>query len=245
MAQIQLGIDIGGTGIKGGVIDVTTGEFVADKIKIGTPSPAHPKDVAKVVNELIESFNWTQKIGFGFPAIVQHGICKSASNIPNSWIDVDLEKFFKKKTGLDCTFANDADVAGIAELEFGDYKNKDGSILLLTLGTGIGSAFMYNGQLIPNSEFGHLLYKDSIFEKYASNSARKKNDWSYDKWGSHLNALLNHIERILSPNLIILGGGISKKFDEFKHTIDCNTEIRPAQLQNNAGIIGAAVLARK
>ncbi|MCL4145233.1 UNVERIFIED_CONTAM: hypothetical protein GTU68_067187 [Idotea baltica] len=212
---------------------------------MGTPSPAHPKDVMVVINEMINHFNWKDNIGVGFPSIVKNGVCKSAANIPKTWIDKNLEDYFKKRTGLKCCFANDADIAGLAELQFGGYKSSKGLIILLTLGTGIGSALFNDGVLIPNSEFGHLLYKDSVFEDYASNNARKRNKWSFDQWGKHLNALIQHLERVLSPDLIILGGGISKSFEEFKHTLSpTNAKVQAAILQNNAGIIGAAVMAK-
>lgn len=244
MPNHQLGIDIGATGIKGALVDLSTGELLEEKVKFGTPKPATKKDVAKVVKQLIDHFSWKGPVGCGFPSIVQNGYCRSASNIPEEWIGTDLNRFFEKSIGNSFVFANDADLAGLAEMEFGSIENRqDGVVILATLGTGIGSAFFYNSVLIPNTELGSLLYKKSKFEKYASNSARKKNEWNYDEWGEHLNAFVHHVDRLFSPEMIILGGGVSKRYADYAHTLTSEVRIEPASLLNNAGIIGAAVLA--
>lgn len=240
-----LGIDVGGTGIKGAMVDTTKGELVSDKIKYGTPQPSTPESVMTVINKLIDDFDCRgQKFGCGFPSIIKHNVCMSASNIDNGWIDKNLHEYFLKHTGSQVNFVNDADAAAVAEMTHGLGKDKMGTLILLTLGTGIGSGIYVDGKLFPNSEFGHLLYKKSVFEHYASNGARKKNDLSWKDWGKELNVFLNHVDFIINPDLIILGGGVSKYYEEkFKKYLDVKTPVVQASMGNNAGIIGAAMLA--
>jgi len=242
---ITLGIDVGGTGIKGAMVDTDKGEFVTDKIKYATPQPSTPESVMTVINQLIDDFDVRGKnFGCGFPSIIKDGICHSASNIDKGWIGLDLEDHFQKHTGSHVTFVNDADAAAVAEMTHGLGRGKMGTVILITLGTGIGSGIFLNGKLFPNSEFGHLLYKKSVFEHYASNGARKKKDLSWKEWGSELNTYLNHVEFIINPDLILLGGGVSKYYEEkFKKYINVNTPVERASMGNNAGIIGAAMLA--
>lgn len=241
MSKLVLGIDIGGTGIKGAVVDVKTGEFVSEKIKYKTPEISTPKAVLSIIKKMIEDFEWDKKrIGFGFPAIIKNGVSCSAANIDKSWIDFDIVDYFGKHIKNPLTVVNDADSAGLAELLFGAAKKKKGTVLLLTLGTGIGSALFVDGKLIPNTEFGHLKWKKSITEDYASNRARKTKDLEWSEFGKELNAVINHIELLLSPDCIIIGGGISKNFDEYVDCLDAKAEVIPAKLKNNAGIIGAA-----
>lgn len=241
MSKHVLGIDIGGTGTKGAIVDIKTGEFVSDKIKYKTPEESTPKAVLSVIKNMVTDFEWEGKqIGFGFPAIIKEGLACSAANIHKDWIDFDIANYFGKELNCPLTVVNDADSAGLAELLFGAAKDKQGSVLLLTLGTGIGSALFVDGYLVPNTEFGHLKWKDSITEDYASNRARKSNKLDWSEFGKELNAVLNHIELLLSPDCIILGGGISKSFDEYVDCFDIKAEIIPAKLKNNAGIIGAA-----
>jgi len=242
---ITLGIDVGGTGIKGALVDTEKGEFVTDKIKYATPQPSTPESVMTVINQLIDDFDVRGKnFGCGFPSIIKDGICHSASNIDKGWIGLDLRDHFQKHTGSHVTFVNDADAAAVAEMTHGLGKGKMGTVILITLGTGIGSGIFLNGKLFPNSEFGHLLYKKSVFEHYASNGARKKKDLSWKEWGSELNTYLNHVEFIINPDLILLGGGVSKYYEEkFKKYINVNTPVERASMGNNAGIIGAAMLA--
>ncbi len=244
-SKIILGVDIGGTGIKGALVDTSTGKAVTDRIRIETPQPASPEAVADTVNILIKEIGYKGSIiGCGFPAIIHNGVAKSASNIDESWIGVDAEKLFSKKTGKEVFVLNDADAAGIAEVHFGRLKGASGVSILLTLGTGIGSAVFINGQLVPNTEFGHLYLKDhkKIVEKYASNSVRKRKDLDYEEWIMRLNELLNHLGHIFSPSNIVLGGGISKKFDDYeKYFDDFEFKLKPAKLLNHAGLIGAAI----
>ncbi len=237
-----LGFDIGGTGIKAALIDIEAGKLLTDRIKIETPKPSNTRAVAKVVKELIKTFKYEGPVGCGFPAIIHHGVAKSAANIDKSWIDLDLEKYFKKVTGLPFYAANDADVAGLAEVKFGGADQK-GTVIVLTVGTGIGSGMFLNGQLIPNTEFGHLLYKNSISEHYVSNSARKKKDWSWEDWAPKFGKYLQHLELLFSPDLFVIGGGASSKFDRYGDLLKVKTPVIPAQFQNDAGVLGAAIYA--
>jgi len=241
MSELVLGIDIGGTGTKGAVVDLKTGEFFSEKIKYKTPLVSTPAAVLEVVNQIIKDFDWSgKKIGFGFPAIIKNGMSCSAANIHKDWINFDIIKYFKKYITGDITVVNDADAAGLAELLFGAAKDQTGSVLLLTLGTGIGSALFVDGKMVPNTEFGHLKWKDSITEDYASNRARKTKKLDWPAFGKELNEVLKHIELLLSPDTIIIGGGISKNFDEYQQFFDTKATVIPAKLKNNAGIIGAA-----
>ncbi len=240
----SLGIDVGATGIKGAIIDLTKGELITDRIKYPTPKPATPDAMVKVMGQLVKDFNWEGKpIGMGFPSLIKNGVALTASNIDDKWIDFPVHKFLKKKLKCAINIVNDADAAGLAELQFGDRKNKKGIVILLTVGTGIGSAVFLNGKLIPNTELGHLFYKDGVIEDYVSNHARESKDMSYQDWGSELNLVLTHLEYIFSPDRFIIGGGISKKFHKYKQYIDITTSVEPAQMLNNAGIVGAAMAA--
>ena len=237
-----LGIDVGGTGVKGALVDTKSGSLISDKIKYATPRPSTPKKVVRVINQLIDDFGVRgERFGCGFPSVIKNNIVYTAANIDKGWMGVNLRNFFKEHTGSEVFFINDADAAGLAEMRFGAGKGVKGTVILLTLGTGIGSGIFLNGKLVPNTEFGHLLYKESVFEHYASNGARKRLDLSMKEWSKELNTFLNHVNFILNPDLIILGGGVSKKFEDFKGFLDVGTEVVPALMQNNAGIIGAAM----
>ena len=236
-----LGIDIGGTGIKGAIVDTSTGDLLTEKFRLKTPKPAKPEEVAKTVHQIAEHFNWKGKAGAGFPTPLAHGKCMSGGNLDPDWKGVHVDQLFGKVTGLDFTVINDADAAAEAEMHFGAGKGKSGLVAVITLGTGIGSGLFFNGQLLPNTELGHVSYKDEAFEKYAADSIRKKEDLSYSKWGRRLNKYFKHIELILSPDLFIIGGGASSKIHKFKDEITINTPIIPAENQNEAGIIGAAM----
>lgn len=237
-----LGVDIGGSGIKGNIVDTLTGQLLDERFKIFTPKPSDPDAVIQVIREIIDHFNWDSKpLGFGFPAIIKHGKCLSASNIDKSWLNFEIEAEFKSRIHPALVVLNDADAAGLAEYYFGNARNIMGTVIVLTLGTGIGSALFYDGVLVPNTEFGHLLYKDTIFEKYASSSAKKRKKWSYAKWAGYLHIYLEHLNKLFSPERIILGGGISRSFRKFSPYIqDIPVEIIPASMENEAGIIGAA-----
>lgn len=237
-----LGIDVGGTGIKANIVDTKTGEFLREKYKIKTPNPADPNSIIECLKGIVDHYKWNnQPIGVGFPSVISNGISKTASNIDQQFIGYPINQNFSAALGCPVKVVNDADVAGIAEIKFGSNINKNGLVILITLGTGIGSALFFNGTLIPNTEMGHLLYKKSVFEKYASNSARTSKKLSWQKWGKELNVYLNHLSLILSPNLILIGGGVSKYFDEYKNYLTVDTEIRRATLLNEAGILGAAM----
>ena len=237
-----LGIDVGATGIKGAIVDMNKGELITERIKYPTPKPATPQAMTEVMKKIVADFNWKGKpIGVGFPSIIKEGVALSASNIDDTWLDFPIVGFLNKKLKSPVKVINDADAAGLAEKEFGCGKDKKGLVILLTLGTGIGSAIFYNGVLLPNTELGHLKWHDSIAEKYASNNARETKELSFKAWGKELNKLLNHIEFILSPDHIILGGGISKKFEKYGEYLKTNASIEPAKMLNNAGIVGAAM----
>ncbi len=238
-----LGIDIGGTGIKGAIVNTEKGELVTERFRIPTPKPAIPQEVAKVIAKIVSHFNYNGVVGCGFPTPLSHGVCKSGGNLHEAWKDTNVEELFTDKTGLKYTVVNDADAAAIAEMNFGAGINKKGLVAVITLGTGIGSGLFYDGILIPNSELGHVSYKNEAFEKYAADSIRKKEDLSYRKWGKRLNKYFNHIELILSPDLFIIGGGASKKLDRYIDQIKIAAPIIPAENKNEAGIIGAAMAA--
>ncbi len=241
----QLGLDIGGSGIKGAIVETETGELLTDRHKILTPKPATPKAVAKEVKRLVKYFGWTEPVGCCFPTIVKRGIAQSYGNISPLWLNQDVEELFSEKTGLEFKVGNDADLAGIAEMTFGAGKGKTGKVLMITIGTGLGTALFYNGKLIPNLEFGRVLSQSGEpIEFYAADSARKKEKLSLEEWALRFNFFLNHVIRILSPDFIIVGGGISKKFDEFKTYLDIEVPIEVAHFRNRAGIIGAAMYAQ-
>ncbi len=234
-----LGIDIGGSGIKGAIVDVSSGQLVSKRVRLETPLPATPQAVAGTVAELVKQLNWHGPVGCGFPAIISQGVAKSAANIDASWIGTDVEALLSKATACPCSVVNDADAAGLAEMRFGCGKERSGTVLVLTLGTGIGSALFYNGMLYPNSELGHLQMKTGIAEQYASAAARKNEGLSWKAWAKRLNKFFSQVERLFSPELIILGGGVSRKHDKFFPYLNLQAEVQPAELRNQAGIIGA------
>jgi polyphosphate glucokinase len=240
-----LGIDIGGTGIKGNIVNVSTGELLGEKFKIRTPYPATPEAIMECLQQMVDHFDWKgKKIGIGFPAVIKHGISLTASNIDKKFINYPIDEQFSKALGCDVKVVNDADAAGIAEITYGKGKDVKGLVIFITLGTGIGSALFLDGRLIGNTEFGHLKYKKSIFEKYASNSARENKKMSWHKWAAELNIYLNHIDLLLSPDLILIGGGVSKHFDQYKEYLDVKVPAIPASMLNDAGIVGAAMAAK-
>lgn len=241
--MLILGVDIGGSGLKGAVVDVSSGELRSERIRLDTPKPSTPERMAQTFAQLVDKLQWTGPVGCGFPAIVRNGTACTASNIDKSWIGENIETLFHQKTGLSVAAINDADAAGYAEITFGKGKGQMGTIILLTIGSGIGSALFINGHEVPNTEFGHLFIHGMIAEHYASNSARKKLDLSWEKWGKRFNEYLQHLELLFSPDLFILGGGISKDFEQFQKQFKIKTPVTPARLLNNAGIVGAACYA--
>ena len=241
MAQ-SLGIDIGGSGIKGALVDTTTGEFATERIRIPTPRPATPESVADTVRQLVSGFDYSGPVGCCFPTIVIDGVSKSASNMGEEWIDVAVDKLFSTATNLPFTVLNDADAAGMAEMRLGAGVGLDGLVITITVGTGIGSALFYRGQLIPNLELGHMAGKGGIsIELWASDRARKEEGLSWDEWGERFDKFLSRAARVCTPDHFILGGGVSKKFDKFSHRMTVATPIHVARFRNDAGIIGAAM----
>jgi polyphosphate glucokinase len=236
-----LGIDIGGTGIKGAPVETRTGQLLADRHRILTPHPATPEAVTGVVAELAKFFEWTGPAGATFPAVIKHGVAATAANVDKAWIGTDAQKLFATAIGSPVTVVNDADAAGIAEMTFGAGKDRDGVVIMITLGTGIGSAVFLDGKLLPNTELGHLKMGKKDAEKHAAESVREAQGLSWKEWASRLDEYLLMVEALFSPDLFIVGGGISKKSDKFLSRLSITTEIVPAQLLNEAGIVGGAL----
>ncbi len=245
--MITLGIDIGGSGIKGALVDTEKGELVSERIRIPTPKPSTPDAVIKVIKKITTEFRYKGPIGVGIPGIVLHGVVMSAANINDDWIGFSGEEAIEHATGCSTKLLNDADVAAIAELHFGKGQNESGTVMVFTLGTGIGSAMFVDGKLVPNLELGHLYLAGQQIgqdaEYFTADRARKRNDLSWKKWGQRLDIYFNHIEFLFSPDLIIIGGGVSKKHEKFLHYINVRAQVVPAKLRNEAGIIGAALAA--
>ncbi|MBI5218340.1 MAG: ROK family protein [Bacteroidia bacterium] len=236
-----LGIDIGGSGIKGAPVDMKTGELTADRLRIETPLPATPAAIADCVAEIAKHFEWSGKIGCGFPAAIKNGIVKTATNIDKSWIGTDAVQLFSKATRRKAAVINDADAAGMAEIRLGAGRNVQGTVLMITVGTGIGTALFYNGTLLPNTELGHLKLGKKTAEAYASGATREKLNLDWKQWADRFNEYLQYAEFLLWPDLIIIGGGLSKKSDKFLQLLYTKTKVVPAFYMNNAGIIGAAI----
>ncbi|MEN1783647.1 MAG: ROK family protein [Bacteroidota bacterium] len=238
-----LGIDIGGTGMKGALVDAKTGQMLTDRFRIPTPASRKPEAMAEVIKDIVQHFNYKGPVGCGFPSIIKNGICKSPGNLDESWVGVNIDSLFTKATGNEFTVLNDADAAGYASMNYGVGKGKKGLVMMITVGTGLGSGAFFNGQLIPNFELGQIPYKDyKKIEQYASSSARERDELSLEKWGKRFKKFLKYVELITAPDLIIIGGGISKKWDQYQHIItDIETEVVKAELMNHAGIIGAAI----
>jgi polyphosphate glucokinase len=243
MAHV-LGVDIGGTGIKAAPVDLDTGTLVSERVKLDTPHPSEPEAVAGVVSELVTRFSWTGAAGITFPGVVADGIIRTAANVDKSWIGTDAVKLFETATGLTVSVINDADAAGLAEMRFGAGVGQQGTVLMLTLGTGIGSALFIDGILVPNTEFGHIEIRGKEAEKRAAEIVREEHALSWDKWAGRVDEYLEHMETLLSPKLIIIGGGISRKSDKFLPLLTgLHAEVVPATLHNDAGIVGAAMAA--
>jgi polyphosphate glucokinase len=241
-----LGMDIGGSGIKAAIVDTKTGELISDRHRIATPKPATPHAVAQVVKEMINHFNWEKAVGCSFPTTIIDGKCIHSGNLSEKWKNVQVDDYFKDACNVPFYISNDADLAGLAEITLGAGKRKKGLVLVITIGTGIGSGLFYNGKLIPNLEIGKLLHKDGeIIEFFCADSIRKKEELTPEEWALRFDILLHYTKTIFSPNLIILGGGISKKYDKFKQYLCTDVKIKVAKFKNNAGIIGAAMYAGK
>jgi polyphosphate glucokinase len=239
-----LGIDIGGTGIKGAPVDLERGDLAGERFRIPTPEGGRPDDVAAVVAEIARHFDTGGPIGATFPAVIQHGVARTAANVDESWIGTDAAALFTRATGRPVVVVNDADAAGLAEMEHGAGKGRDGTVLMVTLGTGIGSALFVDGVLVPNTELGHLEVGGKEAEHRASEKIREDSDLSWKHWAGQLQRVLATYEALFCPDLFIVGGGISKKSQKFFPHLDLRTEIVAAQLLNQAGIVGAALATR-
>jgi len=239
-----LGIDVGGSGIKGAPVDTESGQLVAERLRIKTPKGAEPEPVAKVVAEVAKSFNWEGPIGIGFPAPVKAGVAMMAANISEKWVGTNADELFAKTTGCTSVTVNDADAAGLAEMAFGAGRGQPGTVIMVTLGTGIGSAIFYRGKLLPNTEFGHLEMKGRDAEHRASDAVRQLEDLSWKKYAKRLNKYLAAMQKLFWPDLFIIGGGISKVSEKYIPLLTIETPIVPAQFLNEAGIVGAALAAK-
>ncbi|MGW2957483.1 polyphosphate--glucose phosphotransferase [Streptomyces sp. NPDC054813] len=240
------GVDIGGSGIKGAPVDLDKGDLAQERCKVLTPHPATPDSVADGVKQVIDHFGWTGPVGLTFPGVISDGThIRTAANVDKSWIDTDARTLFSDRLGgLPVTVVNDADAAGVAEMQFGAGRDRKGVVILLTFGTGIGSALFTDGELVPNTELGHLELDGHDAEKKASSKAKEDNDLTWEHWARRVTKYLAHVEMLFTPELFIIGGGVSRKADKFLPLIEgIRAEIVPAQLQNNAGIVGAAMRA--
>ncbi|SDG13140.1 polyphosphate glucokinase [Sinosporangium album] len=238
-----LGIDIGGSGIKGAPVDTVAGRLTRDRVRTPTPDPSAPRQVAGVVGRIVEEFSWEGPIGVTFPGVVLDGVVRTAANMDDGWIGADAAGLLSEAAGRRVTVLNDADAAGIAEVAFGVGRGVEGVVLMLTFGTGIGSALFVDGRLVPNTEFGHLEVRGKEAERRASAQSRAAHAWSWGKWADRVEEYLEHVEALLSPALIVIGGGVSRKSDKFLPHLRLRTRVVPASLLNEAGIVGAACVA--
>jgi len=239
-----LGIDIGGSGIKGAPVDLACGRLATERVRISTPQPATPTAVVGTIKELVSQFNWQGAVGIGFPAAIKQETVMTAANIDSSWIGTSASTYMSQEVGCPIHLINDVDAAGYCEMAFGAGKDHKGVVIVVAAGTGIGTAIFTNGTLLPNTELGHLrMYGDSA-EKYASNATRKNAGISVEEWAARFGEYMRYVEGLFWPDLFILGGGISKKFDDFVHALNIKTPVVAAQHQNNAGIVGAALAAK-
>lgn len=248
MAKVSVGIDIGGTGIKAALVDVKAGELVGERLRVETPAGGRPDDIAEVVRSLIETLDpkgTAKSVGICFPAVVQHGVTLSAANVSKEWISLDADKLFTKVVGREVHLINDADAAGVAEMKFGAGRKERGLAILTTLGTGIGTALFINGELVPNTELGHLEIDGVDYETKAAFSAKERENLDWDQWAERLQRYYTKLEALFTPDLFIVGGGVSKEHEFFLPLLKLKTPIVSAVLKNNAGIIGAARVASK
>lgn len=236
-----LGIDIGGSGMKGALVDTVTGKMLTKRFRIPTPPSRKPKEMAEVVAQIVKHFDYKGPVGCGFPSVIKNGVCITPGNLSKKWVGTKVDDLFSKACGLPVTVINDADAAGYAAMEYGVGKEEKGFVVMITVGTGLGSGAFLNGELIPNFELGQIPYKKyEKIELWAASSAMEREELTYDQWGKRFNKFLKYVELIIAPELIIVGGGASKHWDEFNHRITIDTRVIPAGLQNHAGIIGAA-----
>lgn len=245
MTRVGLGIDIGGSGVKGALVDLDTGEFIGERIRYDTPEKSTPEAVAEVCKQIIAELGVGEDvpIGITIPAPVVHGTIAFMANLHKSWTGINAEELFARVTGHPVTIVNDADAAGVAEVYYGAAKDVAGTVIVTTQGTGIGSALLYNGVLVPNTELGHLEIDGRDAESQAAASRRAKEDLSWKAWAKRLQRYYSHVEMLFSPDLLVVGGGVSKRHDQFLPLLDLKTPIVPAELRNTAGIVGAAIYA--
>ncbi len=236
-----LGIDVGGSGIKGAPVDTRTGRLLAARRRVATPQPATPRAVARAVARIVERFKWKGPVGCALPAVVKHGRVRTAANISRRWLGVDARALLRSALGRAVTVINDADAAGCAEMAFGAGRKRGGVVIVVTLGTGIGSALFIDGRLVPNTELGHLTLRKRDAESWAADSVREKKDLGWKKWSRRVDAYLHLLQRYFWPDLIIVGGGVSRKWRKFLPRLTLATPVVPAQLRNDAGIVGAAL----
>lgn len=239
--RTSFGIDIGGSGIKGAIVDLASGEFVGDRLKVTTPQPSTPQAVAAIVSDIVKQHHWEGPVGITLPSVVKDQKVLSAANIDKTWIGVDAQELFSGFLDVPFSVLNDADAAGLAEVAYGDGQAQKGSVVFLTLGTGIGSAFLLDGQLFPNTELGHLMVGSHEAEHLASSAAKDRNGLKYKQWAKHLNRVLYEYEKLFNPQCFIIGGGISRKFDRWGQHLTVSTPVFPAHLRNRAGIVGASM----
>lgn len=237
------GVDIGGSGIKGATVDLDTGQLASERIRLATPQPSTPEAVAAAVSDVIAQLCWDGPIGCTFPAVVTHGVARTAANVDPSWIGTDISEVVGRAVGARVTALNDADAAGVAEASFGAAADHPGLVIVVTLGTGIGTALLHRGLLVPNAELGHLEVGGVDAESRASGDARKRDDMSWATWAGHLGTYLRALEAYLWPDLFVIGGGVSKKTDKFMPLLELRTPVVPAVLRNQAGIVGSAMAA--
>ncbi len=248
MAKIAIGIDIGGTGIKGALVNIKKGELASERLRVETPPGGRPDDIAEVVRELITALDPNRvagAIGICFPAVVQHGVTKSAANVSKEWIGLDADKLFTGVIGKPVHLINDADAAGVAEMKFGVGRKFKGLVMVTTLGTGIGTAMFIDGQLVPNTELGHIEIDGVDYETKAAFSAKERENLDWRQWAARLQTYYSKLENLFTPDLFVVGGGVSKEHEDFLPLLRLQTAIVPAKLKNTAGIIGAALVASK
>lgn len=239
-----LGVDVGGSGIKGAVVDTATGSLVTERLRLMTPQPATPEAIGLTVRELVHQHKWTGPVGIGFPAAIQHGVARTAANIDRAFVGLSVADLFSAQTGCPVFVANDADVAGLAEMRFGAGRGNTGVVLIVTIGTGLGTALFTNGQLLPNTELGHIYLDNGVeAERFASEAVRDAEELKWKQWGVRFNHYLTTMEGLFWPDLIVLGGGASAKLEKFSAQITTKALVVPAKFLNQAGIVGAALFA--
>ena len=241
----MFGVDVGGSGVKGAPVDLTTGTLAEERTRIPTPKPSTPEAVADAIAEIVASHGWSGPVGVTLPSVVIDGVVKTAANIDSGWIDVNVAEMLRDRLDLPVIVLNDADAAGLAEVTFGAAKGEPGVVILLTFGTGIGSAYLYGGELVPNTELGHLIFKGQKAEQYAAGRLVKRGDLEIDWWAQRVDELLDYVEELFWPDLIVFGGGISRRFETYAHFLTTRAPVVPATLRNEAGIVGAALAASR